>query len=262
MADSEGWLLSPLNRSFLRGSSRRVVIRQWNVRCLLVTAACLLPFVLISGNAAIVSGLKWLAWRQLVGDGKRVQARVLDLWTTAYPFSGNYNVLYEFDVRTVDGLSEHRRAGTCSESLYPQLRKGGTVEVIYSASDPSISRIPSEYSPAYFVNNLLLRLLGWGAFAAVSFVPLIPIGLAIVRRLRLAHRGQLLDGEVIKCKHELTDESGLAVFTLEYRFTTPRGEILQKTETASWRDLTPESLPEPGTRLRILYLSDRCLGVL
>jgi hypothetical protein len=261
MADSDGFLLAPSNRRFLCGRSRHVVIRQWSVGRLLLVAACVLALILFSGSAAILSGLKWLAWRQLVNDGVRVQARILDLWTTAYSFDGNYHVLYEFEARTVDGLSKHRRAGTCSESLYPRLRKGGMVEVLHSVSDPSVSRIPSEYSPDFFVGGLLHRLIGWGGFAAIWFALLIPIGLAAVKRIRLAYRGQLLYGEVIECKHDPTDERGLVIL-LEYRFATPEGKILQQTEIASRRDLTPESLPKPGTRLRVLYLSDRCFGVL
>lgn len=261
MADWGGFLLVSLNRDFLRCRSRHVVIRRWSVRRLILVACCLLPFVLFIGRAAILSGLNWLAWSELAKDGVQVQARILDLWTTAYSFGGNYHVLYEFELRTVNGLSEHRRAGTCSESLYPRLRKGGVVEVIHSASDPSISRIPSEHSPDFFVGDFLRGLLGWGSFAIVGFVLLLSIGLATIRRLRLAHRGQVLDGEVIACKHESTDDGSIA-FTLEYRFTTPEGKIRQEKETASWREVTLDSLPEPGTRLRVLYLSDRCFGAL
>lgn len=72
---------------------------------------------------------------------------------------------------------------------------------------------------------------------------------------RLAAEGGLLPGELIKAKYYSgSGDSNIPTLRIDFRFTAPDGQTIEKRQTLNRFDFTRKTLPPPGSQLLVLYV--------
>jgi len=149
------------------------------------------------------------------------------------------------------------------------------VQVKYLQSDPTVAELSGPASTNGLTQNgyfmTVFGLLG----AIVAFAFLASHVWQFGRDDLLIRKGRLLMGEVIKCRADLnvTQTSldtnnygsplrGSNFIELTYMFNTPEGKETEATIKARRNDLIDQHLPELGTPVAILFLSERHYKIL
>ena len=86
--------------------------------------------------------------------------------------------------------------------------------------------------------------------------------LEILKRRKLAQKGQRLTGEIIACSG-YKDSDGDFVVAVRYGFRSPQtGTRIEDRDTQIRKDLKAAPLPPPGTAAHVLYSDDETYMVL
>ena len=89
-----------------------------------------------------------------------------------------------------------------------------------------------------------------------------PLVLEILKRRKLARKGQRLTGEIITCSG-YKDSDGDFTVALRYGFRSPQtGARIEDKDSQIRKDLKAAPLPPPGTAVHVLYLDDETYMVL
>ena len=75
------------------------------------------------------------------------------------------------------------------------------------------------------------------------------------KKARLAAEGGLLPGELIKAKYYSgSGDNNVPTLRIDYRFTAPDGQTVEKRQILGRFDFTRNTLPPPGTQILVLYV--------
>jgi hypothetical protein len=89
-----------------------------------------------------------------------------------------------------------------------------------------------------------------------------PVVFEILKRRRLARKGQQLEGEITRCTGH-KDSDGDYVVEVRYGFHSPQtGARIEDNDSQVREDLKAAPLPPPGTAVQVLYLDDKTYMVL
>lgn len=110
----------------------------------------------------------------------------------------------------------------------------------------------------FFVAAALFILM---ATALVTSLP--AMARAPSRYQRLVDHGLLLDGEIVRARHQIViSRSSTYAIRVVYRFTTPQGRVLKGSQWRDREDLRGRAFPPAGTPVRILYADDHAYRML
>jgi len=142
--------------------------------------------ILVAPPAALaVAGLaERAALRRLLAEGRRAEARVVEVRSYATGSSANCYVDYELSV----GSASWRRSGFVTPEVLARTRVGDRVPVTYLAADPGVSRL-GVVDEARVVRESRSWFLGAGALG-LGLAP----GLLVVVWWLLGRRALLRDG--------------------------------------------------------------------
>jgi hypothetical protein len=164
-----------------------------------------------------------------------------------------YYVTYRFVVDDKTYTPED----SVSKKTYHSLEDLQYLTVRYARRDPTISTIePGRVGG-------LLALTGFCLFwNGIVFVVTRPLVLEILKRRRLARKGQRLEGEILYCSG-YKDSDGDFVVAVRYGFRSPQtGARIEDKDSQIRKDLKGAPLPPPGTAVHVLYLNDETYMVL
>ncbi|MEW5850746.1 MAG: DUF3592 domain-containing protein [Myxococcota bacterium] len=233
------FLLDPVNEEYLAG--KRPAPMVGGPGCAPVLTALFLVAGLVFGA---VVGERWWEWFQLKAFAQSTQGVVTSRRTTLVTRGPGFYVSYRYDVA---GKS-HETSQPVPPALHDVIPEGTQVEVRYSTRDPAVAELARDARHGG-VTLLIITLL-------FPIWLLLPSGLLVLfalqfRRRRALLRGQRITGEVVTCTGTPTGaELGVDV---TYRFTTPEGETRTERAFLRRKDLTPQTLPAPGTPVVVLY---------
>ena len=235
------FLLNTGNYDFVRGNKKR--IGNSRVMLLIIAIVATIAGVIVWNTSKIASELE-----QLEVSGFKAEATIVDGRSVRGRRSTSYYINYRYQV---DGIS-YTDEQEISSNTYRRLRSGDEVLVRYLPNDPTVSALSGEfYDDTVRRENLIISII----VLVIGGVIILILGLVDYRNRRYSYRGQLLRGEIIESKGRRGSKGAYNV-TVKYRFRTPSGKILEKKSTADRRDLR-ENLPQPGTPVMVLYVSDR-----
>ncbi len=162
-----------------------------------------------------------------------------------------------------------------TQTTYDRLADGDAVTIRYLQTDPTVAELSgSDSTNSIAQNGYFMTVFGMvGALIALVF--LISHVWQFCRDDVLVRKGRLLMGEVVKCRADLavtktsldTNNYGSPLrgsynIELTYRFTTPEGKEIESSAKARRNDLVDSCLPELGTPIAVLYLSERRYKIL
>jgi hypothetical protein len=164
-------------------------------------------------------------------------------------------VIYRFT--TQDGGKTYQNELDVDQDTYNRWVEGTPILIKYLPSDPALSTfaqddiapldleviLPALFGPAF----LTLLILVWAFWVSLRYT-------------RFERQGQVIKGEVTACGGQTM--SGHYHVTLHYKFRTPAdreltGKIMQERD-----DLKDEELPQKGTPIAVLYVTDKLYRLL
>lgn len=244
------FLFNPRNAGFLDDTRRRLYSHRTAFLLALGFWGCI---ALGFGGLILYVGQIGLQNQALLdSDGVNVQATVLSKTTTVRSTnkkgevtSLNYHITYQF--RTSDSQLMTLNAQV-SEAAYQQYENGSPLGVRYLPSNPRINRIEGEV-------DITPQMMVFGGVAFV--IGLILMGIIVgywMRSRRLERDGQIIWGRVVESKRK-KNPRGPYYLEITYKFTSPEGTELQKTET-SFHAAQINAQPYWKT-VAVLYVNDR-----
>lgn len=262
------FLLDPKNADVLTGERRTHYASSKPmkpvVKALIVLAGLFYVVLTVASVVWMVNSLS--DWWALEQRGGIVQARLIDRFTelsrTNVGFRRTvttYYWRYRFetaDGQTIEGSTQVR------EALYQdEYEFGRLVQVVYLKDNPSVNRLVEEGALGF----PRLAVVG-GVFFALSSVFMVFVLSQEMRHRRLYHdKGRVIYGRVTTANLNAGESKGryAATLYLNYSFSSPTtGKQINKFEHQRRDDLDDASVPREGTRVAILYVSDRLFKVL
>jgi len=159
-----------------------------------------------------------------------------------------------------------------TEATYNQLDDGDRVLVKYLHFDPTVAELSGPASTNSLAQNGYFMTVFGGIGMLVALIFLVSHVWQFWRDDVLIRKGHLMMGEVIKCRADLkvtqtsldTNSSlrGSNFIELTYLFNTPEGKEIETTVKARRNDLIGQHLPEFGTPIAVLFLSERHYKIL
>lgn len=243
------FLMNPSNGPTVAKEMRRLSRRRHSGR---------LAFVLV-GLCLLVAGVfwglvlpDWLAWYRLEQDGVTVNGTISALRA----IDDEYTVFYRFFPLDRDEFEDPPVSGeqATSESVFAGLTEDDPIKVTYWPDDPDVARLPLD-NPADDTRDLQTIIAA--GLTGLMIVFLIVGNLQRRGRPRWLGGGRgLVRGEVASCSSYRDDDDDFHV-KIRYRFRSPSGRTLTGQTSRLRNDLTPETVPAPGTPVAIFYRHDR-----
>jgi hypothetical protein len=240
---AQPFLLQTFNQDILDGATRcSPALRRLRVG--LTVFVCFEGLLFL---AAAWAAWEWLTWFRLQWYGVPAAARVLTLDASDDGEVANYHVYYE-----VPGHERGSDAGvrkeTITENYYRSLKVGASIPVLYFPESPAVSRLVEDDE----------WRSGPTAVLVATLLSTIPFGLFLCwyrRRARLLQNGVVLDGKLLLCNAAAYSEGGYHV-SIVFGFRSPTGRILDGRASALRDDLKGRPLPQPDSKVAVLYLDD------
>lgn len=254
------FLLNPKNQAFLDGRDKipkSARPMHWGSLAIAVfLVSCLLAVV----------GYFWYDLRllqHLRANGVETTASVLKstIHETIEDDSGHITFRYQAKV------GDERRDFTHTLKTRPETasryRTGSRMRIVHDPTNPNIVRIADELKmephPEFPGDHEFLGLkiicviLGGTAFMSAC----VWFGRGLLPYLRMRRQpGRLLVGEVVE-RTGRSDDNDVYYVYVDYRFQTPEGKTLHDSTDAVRRDdLSPQTLPAPGTPVHVYYVDD------
>jgi hypothetical protein len=262
MAEAQLYLLNPHHKDFVEGTSSKLgsAERAHYAHTFYMGPPTLLGLLLMIGVLVylLVSGWNEEQLQQrLVLEGVSTEAQVLELRDDGGGLRP-FHMTYRFTYQPPGGGDQVVRISeqAISESDFEELEPGDTVTVFYLLDNPTVSRFASELDTPLWICAPYLVVLALGLFAMRWFR-----SLEHWRRLRrLEQEGRLLDGEVVSSRKGIALPKDRVQVWLTYRFQAPTGADIEDTDEGGMED--KDSLPEPGTPVKVLYVDDSLYRVM
>lgn len=241
------FLLDPDHEGLVKGARPRLLPRQ---------QGCLLLFLSLFGLAGLCTAAatvrQWAEFVILSTSYAETEGQVRGRRIESDE-GATYYVTYRFVVDDRVYTPED----SVSKKTYLSLEDDQYLIVRYAQSDPNISTI--EYGRV----GGLLALTGFCLFwNGIVFAVTRPVVLELLKKRKLAQKGQRLEGEIIRCSG-YKDSDGDFTVALRYGFRSPQtGMRIEGKDTQIRKDLKGEPLPPPGTAVHILHLDDETYMVL
>jgi hypothetical protein len=190
----------------------------------------------------------------LMREGQTVQGMVTTLAINEGDDSTDYDVYYRYPVTANDRQRAYNGYQNISKDLYETLRVGQTVDVVYAASQPQVSKLKDDLSPPLVWVFFLVILFGVGFDAFGLF--LLARTLASMREWsRLKRKGHTVQATVFERWTE-SDSDGDTIYAVAYAFKAamPDGSVRLVTR-GEYNRVVYHSV-EMGGSLAVRYLPD------
>ncbi|MGD8475062.1 MAG: DUF3592 domain-containing protein [Anaerolineae bacterium] len=239
---SDFFLLDPENEAFATGTSSTLPAGG---------QGCLLLFLSIF----VVAGLlitydivrRWAHVVILNVSHTETQGQLVERWIESDE-GATYYVMYRFVANDLAYTVEEAVA----EATYHSVEEGQLLTVRYALSDPNIATI----QPGRIGGLLALTGFGlvWdGLVFSFSWLLL----REVLKRRKLARRGQRIAGEIVRCSGE-RDSDGDFALEVRFGFRSPHtGAWIEGKDSQTRKDLEGKALPSPGTPVHVLYLDEK-----
>ena len=234
----------PQNQQYLQGQVRHIRSTP-SVKGTLVTALILL---VISIGALVIGFWSWFDTLSLERNGVSTAATITDHRTYHYRNGTNYYLTYSFTAPSSDSSQDQTfsKEAEVTEQTYQRQNIHSSIQIIYQASDPTVSEIPNQFFPAGFTIGALFGL--FGLLAAVTGLWNLRVNRLVVRK------GVLLSGYVVYAR-VARGRRGSTSLKLTYSFADPYGQTVTRTKTLANNHYTQAI--NQSTRLGILYYNSR-----
>jgi hypothetical protein len=191
---------------------------------------------------------EWATWIRLQRSGVEATACVTALDEGFGSEAETYYTVY-FEIE-VEGKRVPRSAQSegVDRSYYERLKVGSTIPVRFFAEKPENARLVDN-------GHSLRKATGISIICTIPALFFLGFAVYFRRKVRLARDGQLLSGKLLTCSGELDAENDYNVHAT-YHFVSPTGCVIEGKMTACCNSLKDRPLPEPGTPIMVLYLSD------
>ncbi|NDJ77638.1 MAG: DUF3592 domain-containing protein, partial [Chloroflexi bacterium] len=249
----EMFFFHPKNERFLAGKTKRIAatVNGWIIGVLLLVLVVGLFIFFGVGVVGLVNDIK------LDQNGVETTGRVIDSEEREGDDSTSYYIEYEF--RAVEKDRKVTAEKQVSWSNYSRWReKGSSVRVRYLPSNPSVNELVGDNTVD---NNRTVGII-------VGFIVLVVFGLitlavfnSYLRSRELLRKGTLIKGEVLSCSSHEDSDDDLHI-TLRFRFFTPAGKEITKTESRMANEFKNTPLARPGNPVTILFLNEKRYRVL
>jgi len=223
------------------------------------SALGLLVALLLAG-AGFLWGLAapaWYDWYRLREDGAHTEATLTGL---SAPLDTSENapvtVFYRFSPagEADDEAPVYFGKQRIDADLYRWLSQAGVMSqpVIYLPADPAVSRLDIDTWEDTRREQLAI------AAGGISVIALLVSLMGWITRLpsRGGLQGKLLQGQVVAAKAQVASDKNRRV-TVRFRFRAPNGRVITSEATRVRGDLSPATLPPPGTPVLVEYHSVR-----
>jgi hypothetical protein len=236
------FLLDPGNEPFATGASPK--LPAGGQGCLLLFMSLfVLAGLVIAGDMI----RRWTHVLILHVSYAEVEGRVIGRWIESDE-GATYYVTYRF----VANDQIHTVEEAVAKATYHSVEEGQRHTVRYAKRDPSIATI----QPGRIGGLLALTgfCLVWdGLVFSFSWIVL----REILKRRRLARRGQRIVGEIVRCSDD-RDSDGDLLLKVKFAFRSPySGMWIEGKDSQTRKDLKGKLLPAPGTPVHVLYLDDK-----
>ncbi len=239
MHHHEAFLLDPDHKQLAKGARTQLPLRKHG---------CLLLFLSIFGLAGLFIAAamvrQWVEFVILSTSYAETEGQV-----QGRRIESDEGATYYVTYRSVVNDKVYTPEDSVSKKTYHSLEDDQYLIVRYARRDPTISTIePGRVGG-------LLALTGFCLFwNGIVFGVTRPLVLEILKRRKLAQKGQRLEGEVIHCSG-YKDSDGDFTVALRYGFHSPQtGARIEDRDTQIRKDLKGEPLPPPGTAVHVLFL--------
>lgn len=188
--------------------------------------------------------------------GAQVQAQV----SNADANGSRYFITYQFYAESgpFEGTLYYKRVRV-SRELYDQISTiGTTIQVQYDANNPATSDIVIADRMAQYRFGVIVGGVFIFGVVAVAWWWL-DTGR---RQHRYRTRGTIIPAEVMEHEVGGTDSNGHLQVNLKYKFDSPSGKHIERSEVSSGTRWDTEPLLSPGTRFEVIYVDDRNFRVL
>jgi hypothetical protein len=218
-----------------------------------------ITFAIVAIVFVVTGGIFWIGtsfasqFQQLEEKGVETKAVIVDRNSVTHrgrrgSTSRSYSVTYRYSTGEISYTAEQQ----VSPGTYTRLHVGDDVVIRYLPDDPSVSALSGEYrDDRELGNNQIISVMAF-VIGSVIIASLLWID---YRNRRLSYQGRLLAGEITDATGR-SGTQGRYYVTVRYRFRTPSGSILEQQATHGRPDLR-DMLPQPGTPVLVLYVSDR-----
>lgn len=253
------FVLDPAQEEYARGNVLRPATTNWRRSYAFIAIVTLL----LASFSTFVGGREWLRIRRMEREGIVLPAVLVDKQTIRSV--GRRSSTYHRLTLAVEPGGPERApwkfTETVSHDSFNAYQVGSPLHVRLVASDPSLRGIEETFRKDWGRAPLYASLFTTAVLALAAFVAG-KTGIAHMRERRLFTSCQLIRGEAIAVDSQL--KSGQLLVSLEYRFTTPGGRVLQGREDFIRNDLRdkPDVLSGAGAPVMVAYRSDEDFRVL
>jgi len=215
-----------------------------------------IPWTLCSLSGLFMMGgtliRDYSTYYRLRDEGQTVRGTVTQLSIDDSDDSVSYAVSYRFkapiqgDWTTFDGYD------SVSETVYRQLETGGSLEVIYVASEPAVSAVKADWRPPD--NSMIIFMVLWGTFGlGIGGFMLVRSFRAGKEFLDLRSRGQLTQAIVFDKWEVSGSENSSCYVAYAYRIPGFGKQLL----TSAQQSYQAYKKLQPGETVSIRYLPDK-----
>ncbi len=226
-------------------------------------------FVGVCTFSLIAYGQDWNSYNRLTQHGLTIQATVIRKEVDYAVMEGmisspRYRILYRFNASLNDQMHPFEGKGTVSGEFYDKLVEGGSVEVVYDAANPSLSKLRSELAPPSIFRHPWL-LVGLFAIMYLVIFHILPILRERNLVIRLVSEGtrtraQVFDRWIEESGKDDDGKPRLRYF-LAYAFKAvlPRGKtsLVTRAEMVTREEFQRTPI---GSILQVVYLSEDPFG--
>ncbi len=245
----EPFLMQPRNQKFLRGEARYPAFPSRS------------QFILVGVFLLVGVVLLVLAATDLITDERLQQAGVTTQGTVikrriSSGKNTNYYITYRFKA-TAQGsepvfYAHEQQVSSASYNSHPEQT---SVSVAYLKDDPATSKLTGKDTDDSARNSMLFFGAIW---LTMTIVLLVVTVRPILQDRWLAQRGEIIEGQLVKCSGRMTGGKGSYYkLTADYQFCTPDGRTVFGKQNASRNDLRRSTLPAPNTPVAVLYVDDQ-----
>jgi hypothetical protein len=245
------FLLEPAHAGFLNGGGRK--LRYMNRKYIIS--------IVLGALFLIPIGL-WIVYFELREQGVRGRldqygisgaATITDQFISRGGSDGYY-LIYSYEAPVNGTTQTYKRDEYVSYTVYHAHPVGQTVTIWYLPDDPVIARLTDNpYKTNYYV-LIAIAVIIWQLINVFRFIR------AYRRDRLLEQEGRVITGSVTKSRLGKKDRT--QHLFLEYEFLSPQGTTVQGKQDHARQDLDPEHVPEPGTKIAIVYQNDQIFRAL
>jgi hypothetical protein len=246
---SRSFLLCGENQGFVDGYSDRIA--GWHENVLLGALFVVMISTVLLGFI-VVQWQEWIQFRDqgVPTGGVIVGHRIVD------GKSDTYYLTYRYSARDGAGITgSYTHEERVFPKLYNDLTVGTFISVRYLVRRPTIATIA--WTPALPVSYPF----GSAGSGLVSLVGVAVLVLKARHLHCLRNEGRLLVGTLLSCTSS-KDSKGNLTIVMRYRFQTLTGHTFDRSASRQRNDLKGAVLPQAGTPIVVVYVSDVLYQVL